>query len=140
MFIKQLSVFVENESGRLKDVTRILYENGINIYALSIADTSEFGIFRIIVDDDEKAVQVLRDSDFSVKLTDVFCICVPHMPGGLYKIIDIFSNNSVNIEYMYAFPIGKEAPIIIKTDDVEKALEVINKNNLKVWLKEDICK
>lgn len=140
MFIKQLSVFVENESGRLKDVTRILYENNINIYALSIADTSEFGIFRIIVQDEEKAAKVLRDNDFSVKLTDVFCISVPHAAGGLYHIINVFSENGVNIEYMYAFPIGKVAPIIIKTDDIDKALEVINKNNLKVWLKEDICK
>jgi len=106
MLIKQLSIFLENKSGRLNEVSRILGDSGINMLAFSVADTSEFGILRLIVSDPELACKVLRENDFSVNLTDVVCMNCPNEPGALAKALQILSDNQITIAYLYAFSTG----------------------------------
>ena len=103
MKVEQISIFLENKAGRLAEVTRVLSEAGINIRALSLADTADFGILRLIVDDNEKAKAVLKKSGFTVGKTDVVAVEVEDRPGGLSRILDILSKENVNVEYMYAF-------------------------------------
>lgn len=100
---KQISVFLENKAGRLAHVTRVLGEAGINIRALSIADTSDFGILRIIVNDPEKAYRILKEADFTVSETEVIAVQVPDSPGGLATVLEQMSDADLNIEYLYAF-------------------------------------
>ena len=106
MTIKQLSVFLENKTGRINDVARILGEHGINMYAFSMAETADFGILRMIVSDVEAAKRVLREAKFAVTLTDVVGINCPNTPGSLSPVLDILAREQVFIEYMYAFPKG----------------------------------
>jgi hypothetical protein len=100
---KQISVFLENKAGRLSHVTRVLGEAGINIRALSIADTSDFGILRIIVSDPEKAYRILKEANFTVSETEVIAVQVPDSPGGLATVLEQMSDANLNIEYLYAF-------------------------------------
>lgn len=128
MFIKQLSVFVENKAGRLEPIIKSLGEGGINIRALSIADTTDFGILRIIVDDDKKAREILRENGVISKVTDVIAVYIDDRSGGLAAVLDIVAAAGVNIEYMYAFLGRKEgkALMVLKADDeaaAEKALK-----------------
>jgi len=109
MIIKQLSVFLEDKVGRLTEITRILGENNINISAFCIADAADYGIVRLIVNKPELAVQVLKENSFSVNTTDVVGMIVPHQPGGLYKALQLLSNNNITIDYMYAFALEKSA-------------------------------
>jgi len=127
MFIKQLSVFVENKAGRLEPIIKSLGEGGINIRALSIADTTDFGILRIIVDDDKKARETLRENGVISKVTDVIAVYIDDRSGGLAAVLDKVAAAGVNIEYMYAFLGRKEgkALMVLKADDeaaAEKAL------------------
>src|SRR5512143_764081 len=101
--VEQIYVFLENKAGRLAEVTRILGDAGINIRALSLADTSDFGILRLIVNDREKANAVLKENGFTVSKTEVVAVEVPDRPGGLSQILQTLDNNSINVEYMYAF-------------------------------------
>src|SRR5512144_2171416 len=103
MKVEQISVFIENKSGRLAEITRILAEAGINIRALSLADTSDFGILRLIVNDNDKAKEVLKQHGFTVGKTDVVAVEVEDRPGGLHKLLNILYTANVNVEYMYAF-------------------------------------
>ena len=103
MKIRQISVFLENKVGRVGEITRILGDNNINIRALSLADTSDFGILRMIVDDIEKALKALRGRGIIVKETAVVAVEVPDKPGGLTAVLDILTDNGINVEYMYAF-------------------------------------
>ncbi len=103
MFIKQLSIFVENKPGRLSAITKLLGDNKIDIRAMSIADTRDFGILRLIVNDPDKALEVLKASDFSVTLTNVIAIGIEDTPGGLSKAVNTLYENNISIEYMYAF-------------------------------------
>lgn len=140
MFIKQLSVFVENKAGRLEPIIKSLGEGGINIRALSIADTTDFGILRIIVDDDKKAREILKENGVISKVNDVIAVYIDDRSGGLASVLDIVSKADVNIEYMYAFLGRKEgkALMVLKADDeaaAEKALkdggiEIADENNL----------
>lgn len=126
MQVKQVSIFLENVSGRLAEVSRVLGRNNIDIRALSIADTSEFGILRLIVNDPDKASSVLKKEGFSVGTTDVIAICVDDTPGGLTDALDCLESNEVGIEYMYAFIGSSEdnrALVIIRVEDTEKAIE-----------------
>lgn len=125
MLVKQISVFLENKSGRLADVTRTLADNNINICALSIADTTDFGILRLIVNKPEEAEKVLSDNEFTVSCTSVIAIGVEDKPGGLAKTLDVLKNNNISIEYMYAFvgKNGNEAVVIIR---VEKPDDAVN--------------
>jgi hypothetical protein len=140
MSIKQISIFLENRRGRLADVTRILTESKINMRALSLADTADFGVLRIIVDEQERCLGVLHDNDFIAQETDVIAVEVPDEPGGLYGILSLFDRNDVNIEYMYAFVEKKmdRAAVIFKIDDHEKAKDVLGKSNINVLTRDII--
>ena len=125
MTIKQLSVFLENKSGRINEVTKILGQNNINMHAFSMAETADFGILRLIVSDVEKAVEVLRAEDFAVMLTDVVYMHCPNEAGALAHILDRLAQGEVSIEYMYAFAEGDMAHIVVRPTDIdlcEKAL------------------
>ncbi|HHU92143.1 MAG TPA: ACT domain-containing protein [Halanaerobiaceae bacterium] len=130
MTVKQLSVFLENKAGRLTELTRILGKAGINMTALSIADTSEFGIIRIVVSDPEKALQILKENNFSVNLTDVVCLTTANQAGALAEGLEVLSAEGISVEYMYAFSIGQQAFIILKTEDIYRTIEVLEKNNM----------
>lgn len=132
MIIKQLSVFLENKAGRLTELTGILGNAGINMTALSIADTSEFGIIRVVVSDPEKALQILKEHNFSVNLTDVVCLMIENQPGALTRALELLSAERISIEYMYAFSIGERAFIIMKTEDINRTIELLRKNNIEL--------
>ena len=134
MRVEQISVFLENKAGRLAEVTRLLADAGINIRALSLADTSDFGILRLIVSDNDKAKEVLAQNGFTVGKTDVVAVEVEDRPGGLYKILDILFRASINVEYMYAFvqSSGKDAVIIFRFDNLDEAVRVLTENGVTV--------
>lgn len=125
MVIKQVSVFLQNELGRLEDVTEVLYENNINITALSIAETAEYGVLRMIVSDTEEAAIALRDNDFSVKITDVICIEAPDVPGSLHDTLKLLSAAGINLSYMYGYSNAGKARLILKVSDPEKAIQIL---------------
>ncbi|MDO4563168.1 MAG: ACT domain-containing protein [Clostridia bacterium] len=134
MLIKQLSVFVENKKGRLMQITKILAENNINMSALSIADTTDFGILRIIVNDPDKAQKALSEAGVTVKCTEVCAFAAPDKPGELHKALAYLVDEDMNIEYMYAF-IGKKdsrAIVVVRVDNPQKAVEVFKKNGVTV--------
>ena len=125
MVTKQLSVFIENRKGRLGEVLRVLKDNGVNIQSLSLADTTEYGLLRLIVDNPEEGKAQLLDAGFSAMLTDVLIIKVPHTPGGLQDVLLAVSDSDINVEYMYGLTItGDEALVVVKTSDLNKAREV----------------
>lgn len=134
MRVEQISVFLENKAGRLAEVTRILAEAGINIRALSLADTSDFGILRLIVDNNNKAKEALKAHGFTVGKTDVVAVEVEDRPGGLHKILDSLFKANVNVEYMYAFvqQSGSNAVIIFRFDNFEEAVKVLQANGVTV--------
>ena len=125
MIIKQLSIFLENRTGRINEVTKILAENGINMQAFSMAETADFGLLRLIVPDVEKAVEVLHAASFAVMLTDVLCINCQNVPGALSAVLEKLASNDIFIEYMYAFSDGDSANVIIRPNNVEAAVKVL---------------
>lgn len=140
MNVEQISIFLENKSGRLAEVTGVLSEAEINIRALSLADTADFGILRLIVNDTEKARQVLRDNGFTVEKTRVIAIEVPDKPGGLAKILDTIKDEGINVEYMYAFvqKSGQNAIVIFRFDELEKAITILQKAGVRTLEGEDL--
>ena len=128
MKVEQISVFLENKSGRLAEVMRALGNAGVNIRALSIADTSDFGILRVIVNDNEKALKALKDKDFTVSKTEVVAVEVPDTPGGLAGILDVLEKQGVNVEYMYAFieRSSDKAIIIFRFDGNDRAIKALS--------------
>ena len=130
MFAKQLSVFLENKSGRLTEVTEVLAAEYINLSAMSIADNSDFGILRCIVSDPDHAYQVLRREHFAVKVTDVVGFICPNVPGSLAKILRKLSDQGVFIEYMYSFNFGDHANIIVRPSNLEECARILE--DLKV--------
>ncbi|MBW2107534.1 MAG: ACT domain-containing protein [Deltaproteobacteria bacterium] len=134
MRVEQISVFLENKAGRLAEVTRVLSEAGVNIRALSLADTSDFGILRLIVNDNQKAKAILKEHGFTVGKTDVVAVEVADRPGGLALILGILSKENINVEYMYAFVqhSGKDAVMIFRFDDIDAAVKLLQDNNVKV--------
>lgn len=134
MKVEQISIFLENRAGRLEEVTRILAECGVSIRALSLADTSDFGILRLIVSDHEKAKQALKENGFTVGRTSVVAVEVDDQPGGLNTILQILSKGGVNVEYMYAFvqQSSKTAIIVFRFDKTDQAIELLGKNGIKV--------
>lgn len=134
MFVKQLSVFIENREGRLEQVTEVLKRENVNIVSLSLADTSEYGMLRMIVNDPEKAKKVLKENGFSAMLTDVIAVRLPHEVGMLQKLLNVLYSAEINIEYMYALATGKDnASMIVKTSDGEKALKALEENKMQVF-------
>ena len=140
MIIKQLSVFLENKSGRLHEVSTILGQAGINMSAFSVADTSEFGILRMIVSDHEKAFRVLRENSFSVSLTDVVCLNCPNQPGALARALQILADNDISIEYLYAFSVGDAANVVIKPDLLVKCIAVLTEHKMELVKASDLYK
>jgi hypothetical protein len=140
MSIKQLSIFLENKSGRLTEVLETLGQEKINIAAMSIADTSEYGILRLIVSDPLESFKLLKAKEFSVNLTDVIGIETPKEAGSFAIAIKHFSQENISIEYMYAFAYHNKGVIIMRTDDRQKAFQIIEKRNLKLINQEDIFK
>jgi len=134
MRVEQISIFLENKAGRLAEVCQVLSEAGVNIRALSLADTSDFGILRLIVDNNDRAKEVLKERGFTVGKTDVVAVEVEDRPGGLSRILDILSRQDINVEYMYAFVqhSGKDAVIIFRFDDIDMAVKLLQENNVKV--------
>lgn len=129
MKAKQVSVFLENKSGRLNEVARILGEAGINISAFTVADTSDFGVLRLIVSDPEKACSVLKERQFSARTTDVVLANSPNRPGALSKMLQILNSEGVFIEYLYAFSMNDTtAIIVIRPTDIEKCMEKLEKH------------
>ncbi len=134
MISEQISIFLENKAGRLAEVTRTLGEAHINIRALSLADTSDFGILRIIVADHEKAKSVLKEKGFTIGRTSVIAVEVNDTPGGLHNILDLLAQNNINVEYMYAF-VQKDtenATLIFRFDKIDKAIEMLQANNISI--------
>ncbi|MGI6727364.1 MAG: ACT domain-containing protein [Anaerovoracaceae bacterium] len=125
MVIQQLSVFIQNESGRLVNVTEILHKENINISALSIAETEEYGVLRMIVNDVEKAAKALRAHNYKVKITDVICITTPDIPGALNQCLTTLASENINVAYMYGYSNGGKARLIMKTSDPEKAAKIL---------------
>ncbi len=129
MTIKQISVFLENKSGRINEVTQALAQSSINMHAFSMSETTDFGILRLVVSDVEKAVKVLQEKHFAVILTDVVCISCPNVPGSLAQIIEHLTEQDIFIEYMYAFAQGDKANVVIRPTDLERCLAVLQENH-----------
>jgi hypothetical protein len=134
MQVEQISIFIENKSGRLAEVTRVLGSQGVNIRALSLADTSDFGILRLIVDKTDQAKATLKEHGFTVSKTEVVAVEVPDQPGGLAGILKVLDDARVNVEYMYAFVerCGGNAVIIFRFDDAVQAIKVLQSNGIAV--------
>jgi len=134
MKVEQLSVFLENRPGGLEEITRILEEGKINIRTLSLADTSDFGILRLIVNDVDRACQLLRDNGMRVSRTQVVAVEVPDRPGGLHSILEVLSREGINVEYLYAFVerSGENAVIIFRFDDLDAAIGALQRNNVTI--------
>ena len=134
MKVEQISIFIENKSGRLAEVTEALGDAGVNIRALSLADTSDFGILRLIVDKTDLAKSTLKERGFTVNKTEVVAVEVPDRPKGLFGILQVLDRASVNVDYMYAFVerCGGNAVIIFRFDNPEEAIKVLTQHNVNV--------
>jgi len=138
MTIRQLSIFLENRSGRLQEVLEALQDKKINITALTIADTSEYGIIRLLVSDPEEACNLLKTIGFRVNLTEVISLSVSHEAGSLCKVLKKFSEEKLSIEYMYAFSLGEKALIVLRTDNPSKAFEIIERYKFTLISEDEI--
>ncbi len=130
MTIRQLSVFLENKTGHLNEILAVLARYDINIIALTVADTSDYGLLRMLVSEPENALKALQKEHFSVRIHDVLSLEMAAAPGSMSKILDLFTAEGLFIEYVYAFSFGSKSILIIRTNNQEKAIEVIKKNNL----------
>ncbi|MEN6315206.1 MAG: ACT domain-containing protein [Clostridiaceae bacterium] len=142
MVVKQISIFLENKSGRLAEVTKILGEKNIDISALSIADTTHFGILRLIVNKPETAEEVLKENGFTVSITSVIAIGVQDKPGGLAKALEVLDGKNIGIEYMYAFVSKKEdeALVILRVEDPDRAVEALKCSGISVLTSDQVYK
>lgn len=142
MKVEQISIFLENKPGTLAHATRILKEADINIRTLSLAETADFGILRLIVNDVEKTNRVLKEAGFRVSKTAVVAVEVPDQPGGLHSIVELIAKEGINVEYLYAFveKSGQNAIIIFRFDAPEKAIDVLLKHKLTVVTGEQLYK
>ena len=140
MTINQLSIFVENKAGALGKITHILAKENIDIRAMSIADTKDFGILRLIVSDEEKAKNALKENDCMVSITEVVGIAITDEPGSLSRVMELLYANGINVEYMYAFiTISKKyAYVVVRVEDNDKAMGILENNGVKLVTKEDI--
>jgi hypothetical protein len=138
----QISIFLENKSGRLAEVTDLLARNNINIRALSLADTADFGIFRLIVSDPARAATLLKDNGFTIGRNEVVAVVVPDRPGGLAGILATLQGKGINVEYMYAFVQKSEgnAVLIFRFDEADKAIAVLQQSGVRVLSGEEMQK
>lgn len=138
MLIKQISIFIENKHGRLADVTRILGENKIDINALSLADTTDYGILRLIVNYPDEALEILEEKGFAVSVNDVIAIEVEDKPGGLAKALTILEKKGISIDYMYAFvgnSASRNAMVILRVENPESALSILKDEDICICLR-----
>ncbi len=142
MKITQISVFLENKKGRLYDVCHLLGKNNINIKALTIAESDDFGILRMVVNDPDAALKALKDSDIVAKQTEIIAVEVDDRPGGLAGILKVLEDNGINVEYMYGFveKQSDKALMVFRFDNIDEAIKVLMKNNVKVLAKNDVVK
>ena len=133
MTIKQLSVFLENREGRLDEVLKTLGTNDVNIVALSLADTADYGMLRMIVSDPQKGKTVLKEAGITSMLTDVVALRVPHATGSLSRAMHEIVQAGINVEYMYAFANGADASAVLKSDNPEKVVKVLKESGFDVW-------
>lgn len=140
MLLKQVSVFVENKSGKLFEILKLLGDNNIDISALSIADTTDYGILRLVLNKPNKAVEILKENNFIVKIHDVIAIRIDNKPGGLVSALDLLRSNNIEISYLYAFvaSLGNSASVMLKVDDLEKARKLFKDNGIEMIKAEDI--
>ena len=139
MTVKQLSVFIENRQGRLGEVLKVLKDNNVNILSLSLADTTEYGLLRIIVNDPERGCDVLLKSGFSSMLTDVLIVKVPHVAGALQTILERITEKNINIEYTYGLSVGiDDASIVMKTNELDLACEVLKNEKIETMSSEEM--
>lgn len=131
--IQQLSVFLENREGRLDDVLKVLAENEVNIVALSLADTSDYGMLRMVVSDPHKGRQALKEAGITAMLTDVVALRVPHATGSLSKAMHQIVEGEVNVEYMYAFANGNDAAAVLKSDDPARVIDILKGSGFDVY-------
>ncbi len=141
MRVEQIAVFLENKSGRLAEITSILAENDINIRALSVADTADFGILRLIVDNVDKARSILQDGGFTVGKTDVLAVEVADKTGGLATVLRCLHRAAINVEYMYAFvnKTGENAVLIFRFEKMDEAIDVLLKDGFTLISGAQIC-
>ncbi len=140
MVAKQLSIFLENKSGRLTEVTEVLAKEGVNLSALCIAENADFGILRGIVSEPERAYCVLKEHHFAVNITDVVGINCPNIPGSLSKVLRYLSDEGVFIEYMYSFANGDTANVIIRPNDLENCIRVLTEKKIDLLAASDLYK
>ena len=138
MFVKQLSVFMENREGRLEKAAEILKEQNINILALSMADTTEYGMLRMVVSNPEEAKTALKENGFSAMLTDVLAVRLEDQVGELHSLTLVLCAEGLNIEYMYSLVSGERKAIIVKTSDAEKAAAAIRESGLRLYTGEEL--
>lgn len=140
MYVKQISVFIENTPGRLAHFTKLLGEKGIDLVSLSVADTTHFGILRGIVADYERAVQLISENGYTVKLTDVLAVSVPDQPGGLALVLEKLAENDIAVEYLYSFVrnAGDHALIIFRVDKLEEAAQTLQEAGVKLLSQDEV--
>lgn len=138
--VKQISVFIENRKGRLAELARLLKEHGIDLKALSIADTTNFGILRCIVDNPERALSVIRDEGFTANLTEVLAVEVPDVPGGLSTILDYLAQEDISVEYLYSFvrTHSQSALILFRVEEPERAKELLVSKHVSILTAEQV--
>ncbi len=141
MKVEQIAIFIENKSGRLAEITSILADNDINIRALSVADTADFGILRLIVDKVDKAKTVLKGKGFTIGGTMVIAVQVEDKTGGLASVLNILNAGGLSVEYMYSIinKLYDGAIMVMRFDDVDKAIEILQKNDITIMTGEQIC-
>lgn len=140
MVAKQLSIFLENKSGRLTEVTEVLAKEDINLSALCIAENADFGILRGIVSDPDKAYKALKENHFAVNITDVIGISCPNVPGALAKVLQHLSAEGVFIEYMYSFANNNVANVVIRPSNMDKCIEVLKEKKVDLLAASDLYK
>ena len=139
MISKQLSVFIENRQGSLGKVLSVLKNSKVNILSLSLADTTEYGLLRLIVNNPQKGKEELTSAGFSTILTDILIVKIAHEPGSLQNILEVISLNDINIEYMYGLSVdGAEASVVLKASDLNKAIEVFKANSIETLTQKDL--
>ena len=140
MTVKQLSVFIENRQGRLGEVLKVLKDNDVNILSISLADTTEYGLLRLIVNNPEHGRDVLLSAGFSSMLTDVLIIKVPHVAGSLQSILTLIAEENISIEYMYGLSVEtNDASIVVKTNELDRACAILKGGHIDTMSEEEIA-
>jgi hypothetical protein len=130
--LKQISVFLPNQPGILAKFTKVLMDEKINMRAISVAETADYGILRILVDKVDECVKILKDNNYLVSTTDVIAVDIPDKPGALYEITKLLGDNHINIEYLYSTLVKEEAIIVLRIDNINKAIEVLRSKGVKL--------